>query len=171
MAPGKEIAMNLNTARGRKVRTLLVVLALVAGLAGLGSFTASPANADYVQRQATACGPPDSPANQSQEGICLTVFYERDTDNIGFKLDLLEIDGCNHYCSSVNGHSLTCVNQDGVVKWSASGAAIDLGHADVHTFTINQTWPGATILKCVWEGQWHYLGLDWFNFSDTVNRT
>lgn len=109
----------------------------------------------------------------THEGVSLTVFYERDSDNTGFKLNAVEISGCDGTCTGVDGYSLKCMNQDGTVKWSKPSDQINLGHADGKSWAPGQLWSGATELKCVYDGLQTKFP-DWNGgnpFTDIVDRT
>ena len=146
----------------KKIVMLFMSLLLVVGVAFA---TASPASATWSEpRSAASCTSDDS-------NVCLLVYWKRDSDNTGFQLLSVEIDGCDLNCFGVDGTSLKCMNQNGTVKWSKTGSDINLGHADAHLWTPNQIWSGATELKCVYTGKWHtIIGIN-YGFTDTVNRT
>jgi hypothetical protein len=147
------------------MKRLLLLLALTVTLVtGLLAATQTAASAYNwsENREATSC----------HYTVCLDVWYKRDQDNTGFYQGMTTVSGCDGSCSSVNGYTLKCMNQNGTVLWSKPGDQINLGHADVKSWTPNNVYAGATELKCVFTGQTsEYGSLAHNDVTDIIDRT
>ena len=144
------------------------ILALAVALVAIFA-TQGAAAADYApERSAESC---------HGHEVCLIVWWQRDQDNTGFKLNQVKIE-CNNAlaipgdrCWGVDGDVLKCYNQDGDIKWQKFGSDINLGRDDSHYWAPLQTWGQATELTCKYTGDWHdALGYH-ENFVDIVDRT
>ena len=144
----------------------LLILGMVTALLGL--LMAPPAQA-YTwsdHRNVVDC------THSSDENICLDVWYQRDMDNKGFKLESVSIEGCYWPCSSVDGQVLKCTNQNpDTVVWSKPGDQINLGRADQKSWAPNLIMPNALELWCSYSGRAHITGRPDWDFTDKIGRT